>query len=262
MGQQNRLNPYSFENSRGNIKNALPFVLNASTPTLAMGITSDVWDVGGTLVWQDTAQRIEIVSSSANDTIAGSGARQVLVRGLDGDFNLQNETVDMDGLTPVFTTNLYRRHFRTEATSSGTQGTSTTSSLAGTIDVSWETSGDPAGTIPPLINGVSESSTRSTHFTVPTGFTVEIESVTVFVETLKQVSMFIMNRTQGDVIAAPFGVVSTGPRITNFTGNVTKSFPTPISFSEKNDVWAVITATANNTDVDVIMNAVLLINRS
>ena len=168
----------------------------------------------------------------------------------------------MGVLTHVFTTLLYRRHFRTEAVSSGTHGTSTTSSIDGTIDVSWETSGDPAGTIPPLINGVAESSTRSTHFTVPDGFTVELESATVFVETLKEVSMFIVNRTQGDTIVAPFGVVSTGPRITNFTGNVTKSFPTPISFSEKNDVWSVITATANGTDVDVIINAVLLRNQT
>lgn len=47
----------------------------------------------------------EVVSSSANDTAAGSGARTVRVYGLDASYNPLSETVILAGATPVATTN-------------------------------------------------------------------------------------------------------------------------------------------------------------
>lgn len=54
------------------------------------------------LVGSNTATfAAEILSASANDTVAGTGARTVTVYGLDGNGNLAETTVNMNGTTPV-----------------------------------------------------------------------------------------------------------------------------------------------------------------
>ena len=52
---------------------------------------------------------LDIVSSSASDTSAGTGARTLLVEGLDGSFNLVSETVTLNGTSIVQTVNQYFR---------------------------------------------------------------------------------------------------------------------------------------------------------
>ena len=42
----------------------------------------------------------------------GTGARTVLIEGLDENYDIQSETVTMDGTTNVVTTNTYIRLFR------------------------------------------------------------------------------------------------------------------------------------------------------
>ena len=41
------------------------------------------------------------MSDDANDDVAGTGARTLRIQGLDGSYNLAEETVDMDGTTTV-----------------------------------------------------------------------------------------------------------------------------------------------------------------
>ncbi len=69
----------------------------------------DIWNVGGQLSYLTSAETLEIVSSDANDTSAGSGAQTILLRGLDGNFDEISETIIMDGLTDVTSANSYLR---------------------------------------------------------------------------------------------------------------------------------------------------------
>ncbi|MCA8203185.1 hypothetical protein LGM71_19215 [Burkholderia sp. AU33545] len=48
---------------------------------------ADVWVGQGAYPFQTSAQALEIISSSANDAAAGTGARTVMVQGLDANFN-------------------------------------------------------------------------------------------------------------------------------------------------------------------------------
>lgn len=52
-----------------------------------------------------TAGTLDVVSSSTNDSSAGTGARTVLISGLDANQLSQTETVTMNGITPVTTSN-------------------------------------------------------------------------------------------------------------------------------------------------------------
>lgn len=72
-----------------------------NNPDIDTGAHEDVWSVGGLYPWMAAATALEVVSSSANDAVAGTGARTVLVVGLDANFNPVSQTVTLNGLTPV-----------------------------------------------------------------------------------------------------------------------------------------------------------------
>lgn len=90
-------------------------VITGHTPFRAVGRRSglsiatagdDIWNgVATSLVYpnQTTGEQCTLVSTSANDTAAGSGAQQVDVHYLDNTGAEQVETVTMNGVTPVNT---------------------------------------------------------------------------------------------------------------------------------------------------------------
>jgi hypothetical protein len=85
------------------------FAQNAS---LAQNVRETIWSNGGLWVKPTVAQVHEVVSTSANDTALGTGARKVTVQGLDADNLLIQEVVTMNGTTPVSTTKEYSHLFR------------------------------------------------------------------------------------------------------------------------------------------------------
>ena len=69
----------------------------------------DIWDGGG--IHRGilaSAESHNIASTSANDAAAGTGARTMLIEGVDDNFDLASETVTLDGLSDVATVNSYR----------------------------------------------------------------------------------------------------------------------------------------------------------
>ena len=79
-------------------------------PNIAVaGTAADVWEGGGDYPFLAAASQLEVLSASANDTAAGTGARTVLVSGLDANYNPISETVTLNGVTPVATVRNYLR---------------------------------------------------------------------------------------------------------------------------------------------------------
>lgn len=80
-----------------------------------------LWDVGGTINWTTAAGATTLVSASANDAAAGTGARTVLVTGLDANRDIISETVTLNGVTPVnLTNNFFRVNSMTVVTAGST----------------------------------------------------------------------------------------------------------------------------------------------
>lgn len=71
--------------------------------------TQDLWSGPTARVVPTVASVLDIASTSANDALAGTGMRQVLIRGLDANLLEIEEVVDLNGLTPVQTTLEYLR---------------------------------------------------------------------------------------------------------------------------------------------------------
>ena len=120
----------------------------------AVGATAVPICDGGVYQTPTSAQSLEVVSSSADDTLAGTGARRIRVQGLDANYLLQELEVDMNGTTPVAVPGTWTRVFRLRIVSgySGTYATASTGSHAGTITVRGAGAGATWGTIPLLSN--------------------------------------------------------------------------------------------------------------
>lgn len=66
-----------------------------------------IWNTGGIYTPPTSAATLSLVSTSANDTDEGTGARTVIVNGIDTNGDLQSEVVTLNGITPVSTSLSY-----------------------------------------------------------------------------------------------------------------------------------------------------------
>lgn len=66
-----------------------------------------IWDAGGgsSYAQMTAGTALEVLSSSASDTSAGTGARTITVEGLDSNYTQFTETVTLNGTTPVALSN-------------------------------------------------------------------------------------------------------------------------------------------------------------
>jgi hypothetical protein len=129
----------------------------------------DVWVQGGTLSFLSSAETMNIASTSVEDDAdkdpAGTGAYQIRVEGLDGNYNLISENVTMDGTSNVLTANSYLRINRMYI--NGTVGSNGTN--VGTITATASSSATVQADI-----GIGLGQTEKSQYTVPAGFTAYI----------------------------------------------------------------------------------------
>jgi hypothetical protein len=123
---------------------------------------TDVWEGGGLYPFQAAATVLEILSASASDTAAGTGARTFTITGLDNNFNPISEVITLNGVTPVQTVNSYRRVNGLVIASAGSGNTN-----AG--DVTLRVTG--AGATQALARA-GYGYAKQAVYTVPTGFTL------------------------------------------------------------------------------------------
>lgn len=79
--------------------------------------TEDITELGATYTGQpvlptQAAEALNIVSSSANDAAAGTGQRTIRIEGLSADGAYTEETVTLNGTTPVITSSTWVRVLR------------------------------------------------------------------------------------------------------------------------------------------------------
>ena len=129
---------------------------------------------GGSQVLATSAETWEIVSNDANDTLAGTGARTVVVVSLDANFDQQITVVSMDGLTPVTLSNT---HLRSRDATVLTADPSATNTNIGDLIIRVSGGGTERMRIPA---GVGDC--KSLIFTVPANKTIFTQNVVIFCE--------------------------------------------------------------------------------
>lgn len=143
--------------------------LNAAISTGA----ETVWTPGSTYARLSSAVAFEAVSSSGNDTAAGTGARTIRVEGLDNSYNVITEDVTLAGATPVALVNTYLAINKLKVLTAGSGLTN-----AGTIDVRVD-SGDVIKRQMQALSGFGLGQDACFHYTVPKGYLALISSIWV-----------------------------------------------------------------------------------
>lgn len=157
--------PYSHCLASGYLYGKTPFVkfgYNGDVDTGAAGET--VWAYGGVYAFPSAKMQLEVISSSADDTGAGTGAQKVTIYYLDDAYAEKTKEVTLNGTTAVAT--VVEDIFRINAFRV-TQGTY----AAGNIDLR-ETDDSPIYSRIPALG----TQARNSVYTVPAGKTLYLSS--------------------------------------------------------------------------------------
>jgi len=123
-----------------------------------------IWDGSNKYPWPTAAETLDVVSDDANDDDGSTGARTVEIEGLDSNWDVQTETVTMDGTTAVTTTNSFLRVYRARVVTAGSSGTN-----EGTITFTNTTSSNVLAQISVDNSGFGQ--TLMACYTIPAGKT-------------------------------------------------------------------------------------------
>ncbi len=208
-----------------------------------------------------TATTLEVVSTDADDTAAGAGARSITIQGLDENWDLVTQTVAMNGLTPVPFPNDMMRVFRWWVATSGVYATSSTGSHQGTITI--QTSPGAVlwfnGTVDPYPKGQSEIA----GFSVPDGYTAYVFIHSIAVDSAKAVDIIFVQRANADTIAAPFSPMRAVTEYVSVTGALSpgaKDIPVNGGFSARTDLIWMGKVTSGTASISILYDILLIKN--
>jgi hypothetical protein len=123
--------------------------------------TQEMWPLGTARVWPTSAAVAIAASSDAADdgNPVGTGARTIIIEGLDANYEEVSETLTMEGLSNATTTQTFLRINRAYVQYAGSNGIN-----VGNITIT--VGGNPQAYIE-----ANEGQTQQTHYTVPAGHT-------------------------------------------------------------------------------------------
>lgn len=215
------------------------------------GSPEEVWSVGGIYSFPTTSESIEVLSSDAADTAAGTGARTVTVIGINNATELReiSETVTLNGVTPVALTKTFYRIYRANVITAGTGEVN-----AGTITIRVASAGATRAEIP-----IGKSSTLMAIFTIPAVVSDSNGNDTT-------VSYGILNDVWMSMgVASPAGSIVTGELYFRYNGTrvlkhewylrtggtteIEKIFKQPKKALPGTDIYVRGTVTTSNTGV-------------
>jgi hypothetical protein len=222
VSRQGAYEPFELQVARGQIQ--------AHSVVTIAGYNSDVdtaWEMitpVGNLSYPAAALQMTVSSADADDTSAGTGARTVLITGLDANYAVISETVTMNGQTAVTTTNSFLRINSMLVTTAGTSLANEGIIYIGTGTV---TSGVPATIYNVIAAGFNNAT--SSQYTIPAGYTGYLAVARIGLAQDAGTTL-ITARTR---FVGTNGIALTGPVIVTNNGISTIDFPYPIAIAEK-----------------------------
>lgn len=194
---------------------------------------STIWGLGTTAYVQLTAGvAMEVVSNSANDTAAGTGARTVKVSGVTGDYVPFVETITLNGATPVPLVNTSAIAINSmEVMTAGSGGTNAGRIDGRTVSGSAIKSTIRASDVP----GMSHDFI----FTVPAGRYAKLKRVAAYIAgpTAGFMSVVIRSYTAAGAYKTN-GVMSASFDLAGFNGTLFMDYSDGIYFPEKTLIMA------------------------
>lgn len=169
-----------------------------------------------------TTLRIK-AGGNANDTAAGSGARQITIVGLDENFESATETLTTAGaLASSSTTTTFTRVFRAYVSQSGTYATAAAGSHAGDIVIENSAGTEDWFTIDST--SFPKSQTEIGAYTIPANTTGYVKLRDVSIDSGKTVDLIFFSRTDCDQSAAPYSAMRAQFVVSGITGGSVETF--------------------------------------
>jgi len=193
-----------------------------------------IWSGGGQYPWASltTAQTIYAISTSASDTST------MTIEGLDADYNEQTETVTLNGLTAVATTNTFIRVFRMTYDDIN----------VGTLEARV---GSGTGTIVAQIEA-GDAQTLMAVYTVPAGYSGYLVNFDVTIDSKKDCTVMLYCRKHNGL---PFRI----SHMAETSGHYRYDFTAPLRLLEKTDVDVQVdNVSANDSSVTANFDIILI----
>jgi len=229
---QGKYEPFELQLARGQIEGHKTLFKFGNNPD-SNGTLETVWSHSSLYVYPTAATVMKVSSTSSNDNGTGSGARTVLVAGLDADYNEASEIVTLTGQTPVLTTTVFIRVFRAYVVTAGVSNTA-----AGIIYI-----GDGVVTagVPALVYAeipLGENQTLMAMWTVPAGYTFYMYRGS-FSAASNNSAQYVL----GKFMVRPFGGVFRNAADVTANSNVIQyDFEIPLAVPAKADIEARVIA--------------------
>lgn len=248
--QRGLYEPFELQVSRGQIafhRNVTVFGFNADVDTTQV----TVWPLPSLITFPAAPLQMTVSSSSANDTSNGTGARTIVVEGLDANYNEVSETVTMNGQTAVtMTAFLIRVNYAYVATAGSGNG------AAGDIYIGTGTvtAGVPATTYDIIKFDYNTTITGS--WTIPAGYTAYV-SQGLFSSGQAGGS----SQVQGRLLTRGTDNIRRTAALTTLNNGVADYvFEYPLAVSEKTTIEATAIGSSNNNSVSSMFILLLVAN--
>jgi hypothetical protein len=210
-----------------------------------------VWPLPSIIPQPAAALQMSVSSTNANDTAEGTGARTIVVQGLDGDHNEVTETVTLNGQNAVLTAASFLHINYMYVASAGS-----TKSAAGDIYIGTGTvtAGVPATAYNIIKFNYNDTITGC--YTVPAGHTAYVMQ-----------GQFTAGQTSGStavqgrlVATNGSGIRRTAAVTTLNNGTADYAFEYPLPLPEKTTIEATAVGGANNNSASCLFVLVLIKN--
>lgn len=227
---------FRFSVATGKIKGLYQRVQFGKNPDVDSSY-EDVWAHGGIKPYPTSPTTLNVVSSSANDDVGSTGATEVRVEYLDGDFNTKIVDVELNGLGSVQIATDFLR-LQDVFVLYGAPA-------AGNIDFSY--SGGVVGRI-----RTGRTDAEGSHFTVPAGFTAYIIGANVGLgkSSDAQIDLQVRDATNGAI----FRVYD---EVSLFENNILFDYPLAFPVNEKHDIRIQAISAQGNSSVGVTYYMIL-----
>lgn len=237
ISRYGKTEPFSLQVARGQIAWHSIVHVFGYNPDVDSAAEETVWTAGGILGHPESAVTMKVSSTSANDTSAGTGARTVFIKGVNGTGGYTSETVTLNGQTAVNTTHAY---FSIESMTVMTAGSG--GENAGNINVGV---GDVTAGVPTTIYGqiaTGENNSLMGHWTCPAGHTGYMISGSLSSGT-EGGNNYLTGRLK---LRGTDNITRTAAIVTFADGIVPFQFDYPIKISAGECVTATVKSTADN----------------
>jgi len=246
--RQGAYEPFELQVSRGQIqghRNVTVFGFNPDVDTTQVS----VWPLPSLITFPASALQMTVSSTSANDTAAGTGARTIVVQGLDANYNEVSETVTLNGQTAVtMTASLLRVNYAYVATA-GSANSAVGDIYIGTGTV---TAGVPATAYDIIKLDYNNTTTGS--YTIPAGYTGYV-SQGLFSTGQSGGS----NQVQGRLLSRGTNNIRMTAAITTLNNGVANYvFEYPLAIPEKTTLEATAIGSSSNNAVSSLFILVLV----